>query len=340
MFCEMNHTDAPRYVGGLTRKVFSTGVADLDQLLGGGVSQQGIYMIRKDRYAGYGALFFDLFLSKGIAERDNVYLVSLNSDWKYIVMNSVGIGDGPVPVEASGTDDHPAMKIAWRYGKPKDSPRSPTGEGGVFDLRSRVPRDTLIGAGERLAGMDLDVIQSIPERERVAKILLSIQNALERWSDPGGKRSGCGQTRICVADLGGFSWPMWKDFLAGDCSSTTKFLWGLQSILRMYPFACACIAIPDHYYTEEEASALLNFGTTAIRVMSFLDTYPAYRSSYTSIYDGFIDIEQGRKRGWEALGFKVHTRGIAIKTLTIPPDDAEGASRVAPKHGSGPRELF
>lgn len=54
----------------------STGVASLDELVGGGCPMSSITLIKTDRYTGYGHLLLKYFIAQGIAHQQSVSLSS------------------------------------------------------------------------------------------------------------------------------------------------------------------------------------------------------------------------------------------------------------------------
>ena len=72
----------------------SSGVASLDELIGGGIPMGKIMLIKSDRYTGYGNLLLKYFLAQGIAHQQIVSLSSLDEKPESIFEGLMGLVKG------------------------------------------------------------------------------------------------------------------------------------------------------------------------------------------------------------------------------------------------------
>jgi elongator complex protein 4 len=112
----------------------SSGVASLDELMGGGIPLGRILLLKQDNFSGYSNLLLKYFIAQGIALKHEISLVSLDnspmellSELMRVVEPSISDNDEEyVPPIQRGVgrtlgslrpNSSEKMTIAWRYEK-------------------------------------------------------------------------------------------------------------------------------------------------------------------------------------------------------------------------------
>ncbi|KAJ3036058.1 Elongator subunit elp4 [Rhizophlyctis rosea] len=118
----------------------STGVPSLDEVLGGGLPQGSLLLLKEDRFTGYAHLLFKYFIAQGIASGHAVCVASADENPEDLVRGLMGVVEGAAAetaAEEEGEDGdvvevgaanvsgralgalraggEDSMKIAWRY---------------------------------------------------------------------------------------------------------------------------------------------------------------------------------------------------------------------------------
>jgi elongator complex protein 4 len=107
----------------------STGIASLDEIIGGGIPIGTVLMLKQDRYTGYANLILKYFIAQGIAHEHQVMFVSFDTNPEEYISDLMGILSGKqestqddeediVPQSSArtfGALRNTKMEIAWRY---------------------------------------------------------------------------------------------------------------------------------------------------------------------------------------------------------------------------------
>lgn len=108
----------------------STGIASLDEIIGGGIPMGKVLMLKQDRYTGYANLILKYWVAQGIAHEQAIMFLSLDTQPEEYMVDLMGIVSGkqestqeeeedemiPQPVGRTlGALRNTKMEIAWRY---------------------------------------------------------------------------------------------------------------------------------------------------------------------------------------------------------------------------------
>jgi elongator complex protein 4 len=108
--------------------VTSTGIASLDELLGGGIQMGSLLLLKEDRFTSYSTLVLNYVAAQAIDVENTLSVVSLDKTWdpaelmakvKTKENKNTELIPNPAAIQASrqlgGLRDDDKMKIAWRY---------------------------------------------------------------------------------------------------------------------------------------------------------------------------------------------------------------------------------
>ncbi|EIW86542.1 PAXNEB-domain-containing protein, partial [Coniophora puteana RWD-64-598 SS2] len=230
--------------------ITSTGIASLDDILGGGLPLQCLFtVLAPDNHSAYGELVQKYFIAQGLAAGHTVWVVHEESD--AFVQECMWTGSSPLSTlpnsRAGNEEDQPnqvddKIRIAWRYEQMKtfqttvSSPNSASDDYcATFDLSCRISKDVISTAqsSEKLQCIGVDYAPNTMD-----VVIQKLQEIL--------KASDATQPiRLCIPSLGSPAW--------GDISSSNLlyFLSRLRSLLKQHPKACASLSLAPHTSSDK-----------------------------------------------------------------------------------------
>ncbi|KAF8807583.1 PAXNEB-domain-containing protein [Phlegmacium glaucopus] len=227
--------------------ITSTGVASLDDILGGGLPLSCLLLLAApDVHSSYGELIQKYFTAQGLADGHRVYIVGQDPDsFAKDIMWVVSRSSTQKSMSEDSDEEEKAnlsqkVKIAWRYEKMKQfqpiiesTDQNPETFCHNFELSSRIPKEIIDDAVKSSQIQFLDL-----ERRRLsmAVILDEIAKVIEADSSL--------PLRVCIPSLGS---PVWGDVTT---QSILHFLHRLKSTLRKHRHACASISLAPYISTE------------------------------------------------------------------------------------------
>jgi len=306
----------------------STGIPDLDTLLGGGLPIGTLLLVEEDYRGSYAKLILKYFLAEGVYHRHGIHLSSLTQDPDSIIHNLPGFSENEQNKQEEKKEDE-KMTIAWRYqNKPTES--SSTNEAKhSFNLLVPIPKDTLNQCD--IASCDLSE-PSVPELKSVGLL----RNLHDYCRDKGFLIQGPPQegkkniVRIGVHSLADI---LWEE----SVTQVLRFLLALKSLLRSC-YGIAIVTVPPTLYQNnvDIRNSIEDVSDYVISLKSFdaEDTVnPAYKD-----YHGIISVEKIGSIGVltppphllkddNELVFKSRRNRFLIEKFHLPPDLSEVVSR-------------
>ncbi|KIK71219.1 hypothetical protein GYMLUDRAFT_149590 [Collybiopsis luxurians FD-317 M1] len=243
--------------GSISTTITSTGIASLDDILGGGLPLScSLVVAAPDPHSSYGELVQKIFVSQGLACKQDVLVVGNNQDALDWVKNCMWFHSSASPEEAredqKPPDEDQKIKIAWRYEQMKQFQTTVASASYVmsedfcrtFDLTTRIPASTVDKALRDGQLVTCDILST--------ESLLPTKNVITRIKEVLSQRSSkvpSTPLRICIPSLGS---PAWGDLRSEDI---LRFLHRLRSLLRQNPLACASVSLEPHLSTDTWAGS-------------------------------------------------------------------------------------
>merc|ERR1711953_618384 len=92
----------------------SSGVPDLDDLIGGGLAVGSVILLEEDLSGNYSRLMLKYFLSEGLLHKHPLLVTDSSPDGK-LITSSLPMFDSKEGVDKEASSESDPMKIAWRY---------------------------------------------------------------------------------------------------------------------------------------------------------------------------------------------------------------------------------
>jgi len=320
----------------------SSGVPDLDVLLGGGLAIGTVLVLEEDLSGNYSKLLLKYFLAEGLVHNHSLLVTNSGVDGKPIVQNLPSFDiKSSVEDESASTTEDDKMKIAWRYQNQNSTKNfnSSVSNGHTFNLLKTVPNEVIEKCDIKVC--DLEDLLDIEADERVwkntayCKLIQDIHEKVKSGGfliDPAVKAEYKNILRIGGQSLGSL---LWGDLQYSSRNMCT-FLLSLRAIMRSC-FGVAVITIPSN---------VLNVSDTREKVLACSD-YVVQLESFEGEgvvnqvykdYHGLLYINKIPCLGALAppnhliqdpsqLVFKSKRTKFVIEKFHLPPDLSENVAR-------------
>merc|ERR1711953_206721 len=124
----------------------SSGVPDLDDLIGGGLAVGSVILLEEDLSGNYSRLMLKYFLSEGLLHKHHLLVTDSSPDGK-LITSSLPMFDSKEVVDKEASSESDTMKIAWRYQSQNSTKLSNLGTSQrsrhTFNLLKTVPGDLI-----------------------------------------------------------------------------------------------------------------------------------------------------------------------------------------------------
>ena len=229
----------------------STGLPDLDTLLGGGLVLGSVLLLAEDASANFSRLMLKYFLSEGVAHTHSLLVTNSSPDCKLITQSLPSFETGTTATDSSegqgaeNSSGDEKMKIAWRYQGQNTTKETNLNISNVkrtshsFNLLKTVPKEVLEKCDVTVCDVDaseddgtwknssyLKVIQQLQEKVKSGGFLVE---ANAETSEPRNV------LRVGVQSVG---LSLWGE-LDHQRSHLPKFLYSLRSVMR----SCLGVAV-------------------------------------------------------------------------------------------------
>jgi len=229
----------------------SSGVPDLDTLLGGGLAVGTVTVLEEDLSGNYSKLLLKYFLSEGLVHNHSLYVTNSGLDGKLITQNLPSFDFKVSEEETAKTSvtEEDKMKIAWRYQNQsytKENKNNSVFNSHTFNLLKTVPCEVLDRSDINVFDLEdsLDDENFSWKSTNYCKLLRDIHNKVKNsgfFIDPNAKPEHKNILRIGAQSLGSLLWGDLKDSSRNLCT----FLVSLRAIMRSC-FGVAVITIPSN----------------------------------------------------------------------------------------------
>ncbi|KAH7107085.1 PAXNEB protein-domain-containing protein [Auriculariales sp. MPI-PUGE-AT-0066] len=282
---------------------FQTGIASLDDILGGGIpSLHSFLALTPDNYSAYGDLLQKYFIAQGLHDGQSVLVFGDRA----LVDECMWLAKDPVLPKSVAEDK---MAIAWRY--ESVGQYQTTVDTNMFDLNNRIPAQHV---EEKLKQKQLNIVAIEPSEHTLQKALGLIRDELSlATADP---------LRIVLPSLASFQW--------GDIEpqELCRFLHSLELLGqanwldKLGWLVDACISFNAFTADPTLTSAFPSYhGMLRIHTLPTPTTFspPSDRSSLLRGLSASASREMGLSEN--NLGFKTTRKKLVIETLHL---DIEG----------------
>jgi len=316
----------------------STGVPDLDQLVGGGLPIGTILMIEEDFSGGIAKLLLKYFLSEGVIHKHALSVSGLTQSPESIVQNLPSIVEEShkVSSETSAEKTVPSgdaddrMKIAWRYQKNSPQPGEMQREKHSFNLQIPMDKSRL----KECSVQNFDLQEPIDEQTtcKSIELLRKLTNHCNEHGfivDQPKQGEARRILRIAVHSLG--------DILWGESpTQIVSFLLGLKALLRTC-FGVVLLTIPPSLHETEDIRLKLRSCVDFVVSLNSFDASETVNPAYKD-YHGIIALERISCLGVLTpplhllkedveLVYKSRRNRFVIEKFHLPPDLSENVSR-------------
>jgi len=323
----------------------STGVPDLDQLLGGGLPIGTILLLEEDFSGSIGKLLLKYYLSEGVVHKHSLFLSSLTQSPESILHNLPSIVDGKdaLPETSTGdstsgkenttggnTNEQDHMKIAWRYkNNSSQAHRDSDDSKHSFNLLLPIQQD-------RLKQCSIETCNPITSDESGACGSVRLLKELAKHCKDNGylvetpnKDDSRRILRIGVHSLG--------DILWGESpTQILTFLLALKALLRAC-YGVALVTVPPSLHENEELRLKLRSCVDFVVKLNSFDADETVNPAYKD-YHGIICAERMSCLGVLTpplhllkenveLVYKSRRNRFLIEKFHLPPDLSETVSR-------------
>ncbi|KAI8915628.1 Elongator complex protein 4 [Gorgonomyces haynaldii] len=333
----------------------STGVASLDELLGGGLPLSSLILLKEDRFTGYALVLLRYFLAQGVAHGHSVALATMDIEAEAMMQELMGIVENKTESSVEEDADYvPAMPgvrgsvgrsmgrlreaddkmhIAWRYQHlPQFTTQlslsqRDTAYCHTFDLTKRMQQQYLE-----------NVPVSLNDDKNLSKNIL--ETLLDRFKqmlqDPRHiQGQGKSMLRIGLHSICSSGWEQVKK------EEWAKFLNELKILMRERHCVCM-VTVPAHLYgdfhglkSDPMIRQLEHIADSVLEIESFAGSPHPVNEQYTSDYHGLIHPHKlFRQYSYHhttrlsnvelhSLGFKLRRKRFTVETFHLPPELGE-----------------
>lgn len=318
----------------------SSGVPDLDILLGGGLAIGTVLVLEEDLSGNYSKLLLKYFLSEGLVHNHSLVVTNSGVDGKSIVQNLPSFDlKAPVDESVPKTEDD-KMKIAWRYqnkNTTKENYNNFGANGHSFNLLKTVSNEVLEKCDIKVCDVKEleDADESVWKNTSYCKLVQEIHEKVKNGGfliDPTVKPEHKNILRIGVQSLGSLLW--------GDLKYSSKnlctFLISLRAIMRSC-FGVAVITIPSNVLNFSDIREKIQICSDYVVQLESFEGGGIVNQVYKD-YHGLLYINKIPCLGALAppnhliqdpsqLVFKSKRTKFVIEKFHLPPDLSENVAR-------------
>ncbi|GAM29249.1 hypothetical protein SAMD00019534_124250, partial [Acytostelium subglobosum LB1] len=322
----------------------STGLHDLDEILGGGVPVGSILMIEEDVNSSYYMFLLKYFLAEGVAQSHGAFFTSLVGLDAFEVLNKLPARCTQTEVEdddeeekqarqqadaAAGGGGSDGLKIAWRYQAYIDAENARKKERLAnnnfchsYDFTRKMNVQSFVP--EHLHTLTYSSQGQAAGASPYRNLYIEIQTLVRKYNAEAAATSESGGApRILRLALQSFASPLWSN----DVEGMVEFLHALKGLLRS-SLAVAVITVPTHIYHSSFVAKMAHLCDNVVAINSFTGLGGETPAAFAD-YLGLFNIKKIAKLNTLALSyhpdmlnyvFKMKRRKMVIETIHLPPE--------------------
>jgi len=320
----------------------SSGVPDLDTLLGGGLAVGTVLVISEDYSGNFSRLMLKYFLAEGVVHQHSLLVTDSSPDAKIITNNLPSFElnksqENPSQVESESDEK---MKIAWRYQgqnttKESSNNINANASAHTFNLLKTVSNEVIEKCDKKVCEVDASNEDGSWRNSAYARAIKDLESKVKDGGfviDPTGAAQHKNILRIGFQSLG---LSLWGDLTQRE-KHLPKFLYCLRSVLRSC-FGVAVVTIPSSILSLEHfRDSVLLLSDYCVSLESF-EGDEKVNEVYKD-YHGLLNIQKIQSLGNlgppnqliqdpSQLVFKSKRTKFVIEKFHLPPDLSETVSR-------------
>ncbi|EGC34901.1 hypothetical protein DICPUDRAFT_152838 [Dictyostelium purpureum] len=319
----------------------STGLQDLDDIIGGGIPVGSILMIEEDINSSYYIFLLKYFLAEGILQQQGVFFSSLIGIDPFEILNKLPQRiTKEEEIENDKTDNlatnsnkpsNPTdeLKIAWRYQQyvQNELSKQPT--------TSSILNQTFCHSYDftrkmNVQSMNPNLIHTLSYSSNYSQVegsspyrnlFLEIQNLVYKYNKEAAANPD--QTKVLRLCIQSFSSPLWSNNEEG----VIEFLHALKGLLRSSVCTCV-ISVPTYIYSSAFVKKISHLCDTVVSINSFSGMGGETPEQFAE-YLGFFNIRKIARLNTLSLSFhpdmltyvfKMKRRKMCIETIHLQPE--------------------
>jgi len=336
----------------------STGLQDLDDILGGGIPVGSILMIEEDINSSYYMFLLKYFLAEGILQKQGVFFSSLIGLDPFEVLNKLPARiTKEEEIEQDKQDSslnnnnsnnkqpQDELKIAWRYqqyvsneiNKQQQQQQQASLQQNTFchsyDFTRKMNVQSMIP--EQIHTLSYSSTSQAEGSSPYRNLFLEIQNLVYKYNQEAANHPE--NTKVLRLALQSFSSPLWSN----DEEGVIEFLHALKGLLRSSVSTCL-ITVPTYIYNSAFVKKISHLCDTVVSINSFSGLGGDTPEQFAE-YLGLFNIKKIARLNTLSLSFhpdmltyvfKMKRRKMCIETIHLPPEmSRSGDSK--PENSSG-----
>ncbi|KAK5582909.1 hypothetical protein RB653_004498 [Dictyostelium firmibasis] len=322
----------------------STGLSDLDDIIGGGIPIGSILMIEEDINSSYYMFLLKYFLAEGVLQQQGLFFSSLIGIDPFEILNKLparitkeeeieadkndNISNNNNSNNKQPTDE---LKIAWRYQQyvsnelSKQQQQSTTSMNQTFCHSYDFTRKMNVQSmnPELIHTLSHDAQSQAEGTSPYRNLFLEIQNLVYKYNKEAAANPD--QTRVLRLCIQSFSSPLWSN----DEEGVIEFLHALKGLLRSSVCTCV-ISVPTYIYSSAFVKKIAHLCDTVVSINSFSGLGGETPEQFAE-YLGLFNIRKIARLNTLSLSFhpdmltyvfKMKRRKMCIETIHLPPESS------------------
>ncbi|EFA85131.1 RNA polymerase II elongator complex subunit [Heterostelium album PN500] len=324
----------------------STGLNDLDEIMGGGIPVGSILMIEEDVNSSYYMFLLKYFLAEGVVQNHGTFFSSLVGLDAFEVLNKLPArlneqeqkedeeADLLAQREKSGASNtgESDLKIAWRYQTYIDAENAKKRERSTannnychsYDFTRKMNIQSFQPEHMHTLTYSSAGAQQVEGSSPYRNLFIEIRELVRKYNQEASAASDIGGApRILRLALQSFATPLWSN----DVDGVVEFLHALKGLLRS-SLAVAVVTVPTHIYSQSFVAKMAHLCDNVVAINSFTGLGGETPAAFSD-YLGLFNIRKIAKLNTLSLSyhpnvlnyvFKMKRRKMCIETIHLPPE--------------------
>ncbi|EGG14512.1 RNA polymerase II elongator complex subunit [Cavenderia fasciculata] len=327
----------------------STGLGDLDDILGGGIPIGSILMVEEDINSSFYMFLLKYFLAEGITQHHGVFFSSLIGHDAFDILNKLPARmtrqeelDADTEEQSnqrkqhggsggnSGSDD---LKIAWRYQNYIDAENAKKASGATQQQNQSSPFCHAYDFTRKMNIQSIDpnhlhtlsyTSQTQSESSSPYRSLyMELQQLVQKYNQSASQGGPINEsTKILRLALQSFASPLWSN----DEEGVIEFLHSLKGLLRSSVSVCV-ITVPTYIYSESFVKKISHMCDTVVSINSFsgMGSTPEAFQEYLGMFTvkkiaRLNTLAPSFNPDMLSFVFKMRRRTMAIEKISLQPE--------------------
>ncbi|KYQ90907.1 RNA polymerase II elongator complex subunit [Tieghemostelium lacteum] len=316
----------------------SSGLQDLDDIIGGGIPVGSILMIEEDINSSYYMFLLKYFLAEGILQQHGTFFTSLIGLEPFEILNKLParitkeeeIENDKLDQSSSSTatSANSGLDIAWRYQQYVQNELSKQQQ------QQQLQQQTYCHSYDFTRKLNINAFSpdhthtltysstsQVEGSSPYRNLFLEIQNLVYKYNAESAAHPD--NTKILRIGLQSFSSPLWSN----DEEGVIEFLHSLKGLLRSSLSVCV-ITVPTYIYSQSFVKKISHLCDTVVSLNSFQGLGGETPEQFQD-YIGLFNIKKIARLNTLSLSFhpemltyvfKMKRRAMCIERIHLPPE--------------------